>query len=112
MMELNRGDIVIVNLYPKKGDEVGKIRPAVIISGNDENSILDTVILMPLSTDLIDDMFPYRMRIKKRDNLKQDSDILINQIRTLSKIRIKEKIGEITSQEYDLLTEALCKNLT
>ena len=52
MMELNRGDIVIVNLYPKKGDEVGKIRPAVIISGNDENSILDTVILLPLSTDL------------------------------------------------------------
>ena len=30
-MELNRGDIVIVNLYPKKGDEVGKIRPVVII---------------------------------------------------------------------------------
>jgi mRNA interferase MazF len=68
MMELNRGDIVIVNLYPKKGDEVGKIRPAVIISGDDENSILDTVILMPLSTDLINDMFPYRLRIKKRDN--------------------------------------------
>ncbi|WP_368031330.1 type II toxin-antitoxin system PemK/MazF family toxin [Arcobacter sp. s6] len=109
-MELNRGDIVIVNLYPKKGDEVGKIRPAVIISGNDENSILDTVILMPLSTDLIDDMFPYRIRIKKRDHLKQDSDILINQIRTLSKVRIKEKIGKITSQEYDLLIEALCKN--
>ena len=58
-MEFNRGDIVIVNLYPKKGDEVGKIRPAVIISGNDENSILDTVILLPLSTDLLDDMFPY-----------------------------------------------------
>lgn len=41
-MEFNRGDIVTVNLNPKKGDEVGKIRPAVIISGNDENSILDT----------------------------------------------------------------------
>jgi len=39
-MEYNRGDIVIVNLYPKKGDEVGKIRPAVIISGDDENAIL------------------------------------------------------------------------
>ena len=109
-MELNRGDIVVVNLYPKKGDEVGKIRPAVIISGEDENSILDTVILMPLSTDLIDDMFPYRIRIKKRDDLKQDSDILINQIRTLSKIRIKEKIGKLKAQEYDLLIEALCKN--
>ena len=41
-MELNRGDIVIVNLYPKKGDEVGKIRPAVIISGNDENCRIRT----------------------------------------------------------------------
>ena len=109
-MELNRGDIVIVNLYPKKGDEVGKIRPAVIISGNDENSILDTVILLPLSTDLIDDIFPYRLRIEKRDNLKEDSDILINQIRTLSKTRIKEKIAKLSNEEYDLVIQALCKN--
>ena len=109
-MEFNRGDIVIVNLYPKKGDEVGKIRPAVIISGNDENSILDTVILLSLSTDLIDDMQPYRMRIKLREDLKQDSDILINQIRTLSKIRIKEKIAKLTDDEYNLVIENLCKN--
>ena len=46
-------------------------------------------------------MSPYRMRIEKRENLNQDSDILINQIRTLSKIRIKEKIAKLTSQEYD-----------
>jgi len=109
-MEFNCGDIVVVNFYPKKGDEVGKIRPAVIISGNDENFILDTVIVMPISTDLIDDMMPYRMRIKKRDNLKENSDILINQIRTLSKIRIKEKIGSLTNDEYAHLIENLCKN--
>ena len=109
-MELNRGDIVIVNLYPKKGDEVGKIRPAVIISGDDENSILDTVILIPLSTDLISDMKPYRMRISARENLKEDSDILINQIRTLSKVRIKEKIAKLTDEEYTQVIENLCKN--
>lgn len=109
-MELNRGDIVIVNLYPKKGDEVGKIRPAVIISGDDENSILDTVILLPLSTDLIDDMFPYRLRIEKRDNLIDDSDVLINQITTLNKFKIKEKIAKLTQEEYDLVIQALCKN--
>ena len=109
-MELNRGDIVIVNLYPKKGDEVGKIRPAVIISGGDENNILDTVILMPLSTDLISDMKPYRMRISARENLKEDSDILINQIRTLSKVRIKEKIAKLTDEEYTQVIENLCKN--
>ena len=110
MMELNRGDIVIVNLYPKKGDEVGKIRPAVIISGNDENSILDTIILLPLSTDLIDDMQPYRMRISSREGLKQDSDILVNQIRTLSKIRITEKIAKLSDDEYNHVIENLCKN--
>ena len=63
------------------------------LGDDDENAILDTLILLPLSTDLIDDMEPYRMRISKRENLKQDSDILINQIRTLSKQRIDEKIN-------------------
>ncbi len=111
-MELNRGDIVTVNLNPKKGDEVGKIRPAVIISGNDENAILDTVILMPLSTDLIDDMLPYRMRILKRENLSQDSDLLINQIRTLSKQRIGEKIAKLTNDEYQEIIKSLCKNFS
>ncbi|MCX6075647.1 MAG: type II toxin-antitoxin system PemK/MazF family toxin [Campylobacterales bacterium] len=111
-MEFNCGDIVTVNLNPKKGHEVGKIRPAVIISGNDENSILDTVILMPLSTDLIDDMLPYRMRILKRDNLTQDSDLLINQIRTLSKQRIGEKIAKLTNDEYEQIIKSLCKNFS
>ena len=110
IIEFSLVDIVIVNFYPKKGDEVGNIRPAVIISGDDENTILDTVILMPLSTDLIDNMDPYRMRLLKRDGLKEDSDILINQIRTLSKTRIKEKVARLTSVEYDAVIENLCKN--
>jgi mRNA interferase MazF len=109
-MDFKRGDIVTVNLNPKKGHEVGKVRPAIIISDDDENSVLDTLILLPLSTDLIEDMEPYRMRIEKRDNLKQDSDILINQIRTLSKQRIGEKIAELTNDEYALVVKSLCKN--
>ncbi len=109
-MDFKRGDIVTVNLNPKKGHEVGKIRPAVIISSDDENNILDTVILMPLSTDSVEDMEPYRIRIPKRDNLNQDSDILINQVRTLSKQRIGEKIAELTNDEYALVIASLCKN--
>jgi len=109
-MDFKRGDIVTVNLNPKKGHEVGKIRPAVVLSDDDENRILDTIILLPLSTSLIDDMEPYRMRILKRDNLKQDSDILINQIRTLSKQRIGEKIAKVTNEEYTKIVDLLCKN--
>ena len=111
-MNFKRGDIVIVNLNSKKGDEVGKIRPAVIISNDNENEILDTVILMPLSTDLIDNMEPYRMRITKREKLKEDSDLLINQVKTLSKLRIKEKIATVTNEEYQTIIANLCKNFS
>lgn len=65
---------------------------------------------MPLSTKLIDDMEPYRRRIIQRDNLKQDSDVLINQVRTLSKLRIKEKIASVSDEEYQGIIENLCKN--
>ena len=65
---------------------------------------------MPLSTDLIDNIVPYRMRISKRDGLIEDSDILINQIRSLSKTRIKEKVAKLTSVEYDAVIQNLCKN--
>ncbi|MEO1954268.1 MAG: type II toxin-antitoxin system PemK/MazF family toxin [Campylobacterales bacterium] len=109
-MDLNRGDIVGINLNPKKGDEIGKIRPCVIISNNDENSILDTIIVIPLSTKLIDDMLPYRLRLLKRDNLEKDSDVLINHIRTISKKRVTSKISKITNDEYELIISNLCKN--
>jgi len=110
MMKYKRGDIVTINFNPKKGDEVGKIRPAVVISGDEENEILDTVIVMPLSTKLINDMEPYRVRVTKRENLKFDSDVLINHIRAISKKRVGEKIATLTSAEYHILIDNLCKN--
>lgn len=109
-MDYKRGDIVTINFNPKKGDEVGKVRPALILSGDDENEILDTVIVMPLSTHLIEDMEPFRMRLEKRANLKQNSDILINHIRTISKRRIGNTIAAINDDEYRTIIENLCKN--
>jgi len=111
-MDLNRGDIVGINLNPKKGDEVGKVRPCVIISGDDENSILDTIIVLPLSTQLIDDMSPYRLRLSKRDKLEKDSDVLINHIRTISKKRVTSKISKITDDEYKSIISNLCRNFS
>ena len=98
--EFNCKDIVITEQNAK----------ALIISKDDENSILDTVIILPLSSSILDDMFPYRVRIQSRDNLIDDSDVLINQITTLNKFKIKEKIARLTQEEYDLVIDALCKN--
>ena len=108
-MDLSRGDIVGVNLNPKKGDEVGKIRPCVIFSDNESNQILDTIIVAPLSTQLIDDMLPFRLRLEKREGLEKDSDILLNHIRTISSMRVTSFIGRITNSEYDLIRANLCQ---
>jgi mRNA interferase MazF len=110
MMDCRRGDIVTIDLNPKKGDEIGKIRPALILSGDDENEMLDTVIVVPLSTQLLDDMKPFRFRLVSREGLKHDSDVLINHIRAISKKRIGQKIASISEAEYISITESLCKN--
>ena len=46
MMELNRGDICVINFNPAKGGEIGKLRPAIILSDKVDNEILDTVIVI------------------------------------------------------------------
>jgi len=109
-MSYKRGDIVTINLNPKKGHEIGKIRPAVVLSSDDENEILDTLVVMPLSTSLLEDMEPFRVRLKKRVGLNQDSDVLINHVRAISKTRVGEKISSISLQEYEEIVQNLCKN--
>ena len=98
--EFNCKDIVITEQNTK----------ALIISKDDENSILDTVIILPISSNTLDDMFPYRVRINNRDDLLDNSDVLVNQITTLNKFKIKEKIAKLSQEEYDLVIQALCKN--
>ncbi len=110
MMDLCRGEIVGVDLNPKKGHEVGKVRPCIILSDDESNTILDTIIVVPLSTQLLDDMEPYRMRLLKKKHLKGDSDVLLNHIRTISKKRVTSKIDKITKDEYEKLIQNLCMN--
>ncbi|WP_044409958.1 type II toxin-antitoxin system PemK/MazF family toxin [Thiomicrospira microaerophila] len=108
-MELNRGDVVLVNFNPAKGQEIGKYRPAIILSEATDNEILPTLMVIPLSTQLVEDALPYRLRISARDKLQQDSDACINEIRALSKQRVKEKLTTTSAQEYQQITKALCQ---
>jgi mRNA interferase MazF len=95
-MEYKRGDIVLVDFNPKKKqEEIAKVRPAVIISDTDLNQVLDLVSVVALTTNLIDDALPLRIRIEKKDALKQDSDAMCEQLRGVSKSRIGEKISSV-----------------
>jgi mRNA interferase MazF len=110
-MELIKGDIYLVNFNPSKGGEIGKLRPAIIMSSEEENTMLSTVIVIPLSTVIEDNALPYRYPITKREKLKEKSDACIYEIRALSKIRVKEKVGQITQNELKFIQKALCEIL-
>ena len=101
-MDYKRGDIVLVNFNPqKKKEEVGKVRPAIIMSDTDLNDVLDLVSVIALTTNLIEDSEPLRIRIKKREALKVDSDAMIEQLRSISKERIKERVATVSEEEME-----------
>ncbi len=105
---MKRGDIYLVDFNPAYGGEIGKLRPAVVLSGEEECKALATVIVVPLSTTLVDDAKPYRMRVGKREKLKTDSDACIYEIRALSKTRLKGKVAELSPAEYEEMKRCLC----
>jgi len=107
-MGFDRGDIVLVNFNPAKGGEMGKLRPAIIMSTRDEIEILNTVIVIPLSTVVEKDTYPYRVFIPKRDSLQRCSDACVYEIRALSKLRLKQKVARLNDKEVQNLQKALC----
>ncbi|MBD3841408.1 MAG: type II toxin-antitoxin system PemK/MazF family toxin [Campylobacterales bacterium] len=96
-----KGEIYLANLNPKKGNEVGKLRPVLIYQTDMLNEITHpTTTILLLSTYLVNDSYPLRMRIKKRDKLEATSEILCDQIRTIDNQRIiDEKLTILNDEE-------------
>jgi len=99
---VSKGEIWLANLNPvKRANEVGKVRP-VLIYQNDElnHNGYPTTIVIPLSTHLIDDAEPIRMRICKRGKLQKESDLVLTQIRSIDNQRFIEKLARL--DEYEM----------
>jgi len=111
MMELNRGDICLVNFNPAKGGEIGKLRPAIILSEVEANNVFDTIIVVPLSTIIETDALPYRYTVTKREKLLHNSDACINEVRSLAKSRVKETLAQLDQEELAIIQKALCQQL-
>jgi len=105
MMACKRGEIWLINLNPiKKNNEVGKVRPALILQNDELNSGgYPTTIILPLTTDLIDDSEPLRFRITSRENLEKDSDILIAHIRSIDNSRLIKKLASVSANELKVI---------
>lgn len=84
-----RGEIWLANLNPSKGTEPGKIRPVLIIQCQD---LLDvphpSTLIIPLTTNLVNNAEPLRFRILTKERLAKDSDLLVDQIRAIDNKRL------------------------
>jgi mRNA interferase MazF len=101
-MELNQYTIVLVNLDPTVGSEIKKTRPCVIISPNEMNKFLNTIVVAPMTTNLK----KYPTRISVEHNRKKGM-IAIDQIRTVDKKRIIKIFDELTKSEIKKCKEII-----
>jgi mRNA interferase MazF len=108
-MEFKKGDIFLVNFNPqKKNNEVGKIRPALIYQNDVLNSSnYPTIIVIPLTTQLIDDSLPIRLRIEAKEKLLKDSDLLLTQIRAIDKSRLMDFLCSVDSEILSMIDDNL-----
>ena len=89
-MVVNRFDVWLVNLDPAEGSEIKKTRPCLIISPDEMNHYLSTIIIAPMTTK----GQSYPSRIKCRFHGK-DGQIVLDQIRTVDKSRLSSLLGQI-----------------
>ena len=95
-MVIKRGDMFYADLSPVVGSEQGGIRPVLIIQNDMGNKYSPTVIAAAITSQINKTKLPTHIEIDSEEfGLKSDSVVLTEQIRTIDKSRLKEKIGHI-----------------
>ena len=89
-----RYGIYRVDLNPTRGSEINKIRPVVIVSLDVLNEALETVVVCPLTTKL-HPRWRSRLQIKCQG---KNAEIAVDQIRTISKLRLRSKMGDLSTR--------------
>ena len=93
-MRINQYDIYWVNLDPTVGSEIQKTRPGVVITPDEMNSNINTIIIAPLTTKSHN--YPTRL---KTNIVGKDCWVILDQIRAIDKCRLEDKIGELEKKD-------------
>jgi len=105
---VKRGDIFYADLSPVVGSEQGGIRPVIIVQNDVGNKYSPTVIVAAITSQINKAKLPTHVEISSEEyGLNKDSVVLLEQIRTLDKKRLKEKIGHMTESDMKKVDEAL-----
>ena len=90
MVKVEQYSVWLVNLDPTIGSEIRKTRPAVVISPDEMNDVLNTVIIAPMTTKVRN--WPTRVRISFEG---KEGEIALDQLRTIDKRRLVKQLGKI-----------------
>ena len=101
-MVVSRFDVFLANLDPTIGSEIQKTRPCLVISPDEMNRAIRTVIVAPMTTK----GRPYPTRVACKFDGK-DGQVVLDQIRTLDKVRLVKRLGRVDAQTRKAVLAAL-----
>ena len=106
---MKRGEVWIANLNPRRGREVGKIRPVVIVQADAlTEATIDTVIIIPITTKSWPSARSLRLPVPARDRLVRDSYVMVEKIVALDRNRIGEgPLTLLTNEEMARIERSL-----
>ena len=111
-LNVKRGDIFYADLSPVVVSEQGGIRPVIIIQNDIGNRYSPTVIVAAITSQINKAKLPTHVEISSEEyGLNRESVVLLEQIRTLDKKRLKEKIGHMTEDDMKKVNKSLLISL-
>lgn len=111
-MIVKKGDIFFADLSPVVGSEQGGVRPVLIVQNDIGNKYSPTVIVAAITSQINKAKLPTHIEIKAENHgLNKDSVILMEQLRTIDKRRLKEKIGHISEDMVKSINQAMAISL-
>ncbi|MBQ9993829.1 MAG: type II toxin-antitoxin system PemK/MazF family toxin [Clostridia bacterium] len=107
-MNVKRGDIYYADLSPVVGSEQGGVRPVLIVQNDVGNKFSPTVVAAAITSQTDKSRLPTHIRLSSIDcGLQKDSVVLLEQIRTLDKRRLKECMGRLEDSVMDKVDRAI-----
>lgn len=107
-MQIRRGEIYYADLSPVVGSEQGGTRPVLIVQNDVGNKFSPTVIAAAITSQKFKNQLPTHIRVHANHcGLSKDSIVLLEQVRTLDKKRLKERMGNLPQDEMEKINHAL-----
>ena len=107
-MNIKRGEIYYADLSPVIGSEQGGVRPVLIIQNDVGNRYSPTVIAAAITSQKDKTKLPTHIQVNAEESgLSKDSIVLLEQVRTIDKKRLKDKMGRLDDESMSMINQAL-----